>query len=166
MRPRRQRLPTTTPRAWEKNHAIWLAKSETEKEKFATVSPNGIFSILLNRWTTQGRSLVLRILYAVILVSLHSLTTTRWKHGLSNMLDCSMSSLGGQVMSSQCVCNPDQRTQQDNRRQGCWPICHHSQEAESCRWGRRWAGKSSDRGCFQQQWDSSRLGEEVHHEPL
>ena len=45
-------------------------------------------------------------------------------------------------------------------RQACWPIWHHSWDAESCWWRRSWAGKTIDRGCFQQRWDINALGEQ------
>ena len=44
--------------------------------------------------------LLVRIAYATRLLNLHPLMKTRWMHGLSTMLDCWMSSLSGQVMSS------------------------------------------------------------------
>ena len=59
-------------------HAVWLAKSKAEKEEFATVSPDGDgISVSPNRWTAEIRALLVRTVYAMMLVSLHSLTKTR-----------------------------------------------------------------------------------------
>ena len=66
-----------------------------------------------------------------------------------------------------CVCNTDpQSTQQNEMQQGCWSIWHCSWDAESCWWGRSWAGKTTDRGCFQLWYDPIRLGGELNFEPL
>ena len=53
------------------------------------------FSELPNRWTAQTRTLLVRTVYAMMLVGLRSLTT-RWRHGLSTMLGCSMLNLAKQ----------------------------------------------------------------------
>ena len=58
-----------------------------------------VFSVSPNRWTTQTRTFWMRIVYAMMLVSLRSLVKTRLKHGLSNMLGFSMLSLCGPAMS-------------------------------------------------------------------
>ena len=58
-----------------------------------------VFSASPNRWTTQTRTLLVRIMYAMMLVSLNSLTKTRWRHGLSTMLGCSMLNLNEQATS-------------------------------------------------------------------
>ena len=57
-------------------------------------------SVSPNRWTVQTRTLLVRIVYAMMLVSLHPLMKTRWRHGLSITLVCSMLSLRGRVMNS------------------------------------------------------------------
>ena len=52
---------------------------------------------------------------------------------------------------SQCAHGPDpQSTQQNEMQQGCWPIWHHSWDAESCWWGRSWTDETTDRGCSHQ----------------
>ena len=80
--------------------AVWLVKSEAEKELFATVTLMAIvFSILPNKWTIQTRTLLMKIVYAMMLVSSQSLTKTGWWHGVSTMLGCSMSNLSGQARS-------------------------------------------------------------------
>ena len=56
-----------------------------------------VFSASPNRWTTQTRTLLVRIMYAMMLVSLNSLTKTRY--GLSTMLGCSMLNLNDQATS-------------------------------------------------------------------
>ena len=58
-----------------------------------------MFSVSPNRWTTETRTLLVRTIYAMMLVSLRSLTKTRWTHGLCTMLGCSMLNLSGQAMS-------------------------------------------------------------------
>ena len=41
-----------------------------------------------------------------------------------------------------------------------------SWDAESCFWGKIWAGKTINRGCFQPRHDLTSLGGELHSEPL
>ena len=42
-------------------HVVWLVKSDAEKEKFATVSPDGDnVSILPNKWTAHNRTILAR----------------------------------------------------------------------------------------------------------
>ena len=48
----------------------------------------------------KNRTLLVTTVFAMMLVSLHSLTKTRWRHGLSTMLGCSMFNLCGQKISS------------------------------------------------------------------
>ena len=61
-------------------HAVWPAKSEAEEEEFVIVSLDiaGVFYIA-NRWTTQTRTLLVRIVYATMLGSLRLLMKTRWR---------------------------------------------------------------------------------------
>ena len=86
-----------------KNYLHWhLARKVWGREK--KKSPQYpqmviVFSISPNRWTARTRTLLVRTVCTMILVSLRSLTTTRW-HGLSTMLGCTMSSLSGQATSS------------------------------------------------------------------
>ena len=43
-------------------HAVWLAKSEAEKEEFTTVSPDGD-GVLPNRWAAQTKMLLVRAVH-------------------------------------------------------------------------------------------------------
>ena len=79
-----------------------------------------------------------------------------------------MSSLSGQVMSPQSLfncCLPPPcyfvtliRKALSNMKAASWPIWHHNEHVEGCWWGRRWTSKATGGGCFQQQWEPSRLG--------
>ena len=115
-------------------HAVGLAKSEAEK---------GIHHSLPRWWwcfyIANNRPVChwVRTAYAMALVSLHSLTKTGWKLGLSTMLGCSISSWVAKEWvpwsPCQCVCNPNPKdTQQDEIQQGFWPIWHHKCDAKSC----------------------------------
>ena len=54
------------------NHSVWLAKSEAEKEEFATVFPDGdVFPI--TKQTAQAKMLLVRIVHPMMLVNLRSL---------------------------------------------------------------------------------------------
>ena len=88
---------------------------------------------------------------------------------MSTMLDCSVSCLSGQVVSSPrsllllfplpvCPRPCSAKHQQDEMQQGWCPIWHHSWVAESCCWGNSWASKTTHRGCFQDG--------QLHPEPL
>ena len=113
------------------------------------------------KFTHSLRTSLVRIVYSVMLVILHSLIKKRWWHGLSTMLGCSMSRLSEKVTSSpmcpkcwpplQSAHDPDpQSTQQDDVRHGRWPIWHHSWDADSCWWGSSWADNATGGSCFQQ----------------
>ena len=52
-----------------------------------------MFSVSPNRWTTETRTLLVRTVYTMMLISLRSLAKTRWRHGLNIMLGCSMMNL-------------------------------------------------------------------------
>ena len=78
---------------------------------------------------------------------------------LSTILGGSISNLNGQAMSClrslqmlpsfQCIQGFDpQNTQQNEVWKGCWPIWHHSWDAENCCLGRSWTDETTDRGCF------------------
>ena len=60
-------------------HAVWLAKSEAEKEKFATVSldGDGVFHIA-KQMDRTNQDILVKIVYTMMLVSLRSLTKIRW----------------------------------------------------------------------------------------
>ena len=58
-----------------------------------------VFSVLPNRWTTQTRMYLVSVVYAMMLVSLCPLTKKKWRHGLSTVVGCSVSSLSGQATS-------------------------------------------------------------------
>ena len=124
-------------------HPFWLAKSKAEKDKFAIVSPDGdgVFRIAKQLDCTNqdviGENCVRNGELAVTddpHTHTHSPTATP---------------------SSQCVCNLDQQSTQQDEMHHCW-------DAESYWWGSSLAGKKTGAGCFQQWYDPSRLGGELY----
>ena len=118
-----------------------------------------MFSESQNGWAAQSTTPLVRISYAIALVGWNSLKKTTWRHGLSAILGCSMSSLSGQVMSSprslqlpassQCDHDSDpQSTRQDEIQEGCWSIWYHSWDDESCWCEMSWANEATGGGCF------------------
>ena len=117
---------------WQNVPHVWQSLRQ-RKRNLPQYPPMGmVFSVSPDRWTAQTKTLLVSTVYAMMLVSLRSLTKTRWRHGLSTMLSCSMLNLNGQAMSSlrslSVTCNPDPQSTQ----QGSWAIWNHSWDAESC----------------------------------
>ena len=99
-RPKDQKLLTLTPSTWLSMPSGWLSLSKKKKRN----SPHypqmvTVFSVLPSRWTAQTRTLMVRIVYAMMVVSLCSLTKTQWRHGLSTMPGWLMSHFIGQAAS-------------------------------------------------------------------
>ena len=94
--PRRQRLSVITPSEWQSMSSGWKSLRWRKKTLLQYPPIVNVFSVLPNRWTAQISASLVRIVYAIMLMKLHSLTKTRRRHGLSIMLDCSMLSFSGQ----------------------------------------------------------------------
>ena len=139
-------------------HAVWLAKSEAEKEVFATVYPegDGVFRIAKQMDRTNqdivSENCVHNDAGELVLTYAHS---TRWTWRLSHVTQACETELPKDLHFSSCLngVHSGQNT-------------HHSCDAESCWWGRNWDRKTTDRGCFQLSCDHIRLGEELQSEPL
>ena len=153
-------------------HAIWLAKSE--KETYISVSPDGycIFGIIKQMDHTiedvVGENCVCN--EAAELAPTDEDKMNAWVEHNARLLNVEFELTSNELLEvsptapSQCVCDPDlQSTQQDEMRQGCWPIWHHSWIAESCWWARHWAGKTIGGVYFQQLWHTIRLGRELQN---
>ena len=95
LRPRRQWLLTSTP-SMGQSLLVVGRQSQRRRRGIRTIG----VSILPNWWTTQNSTFLVRTVYAIMLMSLHSLMKTGSEHGLSIMLGCSMSILRGQALSS------------------------------------------------------------------
>ena len=139
-------------------HTIWVTKSEAEKEN----SPQYhwmllVFYVAANRWTTQTRMLLVRTVNATMLVGLHSLMKTRCWVWLAKQ----WAPWG--LLNSPPSVSVTQVRKALIKMKYCWKAAGPSgQDAESCWWGNSWAGKKTGEGCFQQLYEPSRLGGELH----
>ena len=88
----------------------------------------------------QKRTLLDRILRTIMLMSLHSLTKTRWRHGLSIMLGCSVSSLSGQVINSLSLsnCRPNFRGVHDPDPKGTQARWNATRPLAHLAWWLKW----------------------------
>ena len=136
-------------------HAVLLAKSEAEKEVFATIFPDGddvLHSAKEMDRTNQdvvSENCVHNDAGQLVLTPAHSMHLT--------ILTCYIKSCESEMPSEICIFRLNGVYSDQNT--------HHSWDAESCWWG-SWASETTDRGCFQLQCHYIRLGGELHSEPL
>ena len=76
-RPRGQKLPILTPSMWQSMPSGWQSLKQKKKYLPQYSQMVIVFSILPNRWTAQTRTLLVRTVYTMMLVSLCSLPHTR-----------------------------------------------------------------------------------------
>ena len=137
-------------------HAVWLAKSEAEKEVFAAIFPDGdgVFHIAkqMNRTNQDvvSDNCVHNDVGQLALTPAHSMHLT--------ILTCYIKACESEIAYEICIFRLNSVYSDQNT--------HHSWDAESCWWGRSWASKTTDKSCFLLQCHYVRLGEELHFEPL
>ena len=137
-------------------HAVWLAKSEAEKEVFAAIFPDGdgVFHIAKQMNCTNQDVVSDNCVHND--VGQLALTPAQSMH--LTILTCYIKACESEITNEICIFRLNGVYSDQNT--------HHSWDAESCWWGRSWASETTDRGCFLLQCHYVRLGEELHSEPL
>ena len=131
LRPRGRKSPTMTPSTWQSMPSE--AKSEAEKEEFATVCPDGVgvFRVAKHmEYTNQdviGENCVRNNAGELALIVKDKMKA--WVEHFARLLNVEF-----EWPSNELPEVPS--NQQDEMWQGCWPFWHHSWDAESCWWWR------------------------------
>ena len=119
-------------------HAVWLAKSEAEKEVFATIFPDGdgVFHIAKQMDRTNqdvaSENCVHNDAGQLVLTPAHSMHLM--------ILTCYIKHCEWEMPNEICIFRLNGVYSDQNT--------HHSWDAESCWWGRSWASETTDRVCF------------------
>ena len=89
------KLPILITSVWRNIPSDWQSLRQRKRNSPQYPQVVMVSHVLPNRLTAQTRTV-----YAMMLVSLHSPTKTRWRHGFSTMLGWSILNLSGQATSS------------------------------------------------------------------
>ena len=84
---RGQNPPTWMTSAWQSMPSGWQSLRQRKRNLPQYPQMVMVSSVSPNRWTTQTRMLLVRTVYAIMLLSLHSLMNARWIHGNARLLE-------------------------------------------------------------------------------